>query len=141
GRAGVLVRDPWLLRRLEDLGAGLGFVGRLPVLVRIDEPGSPALTGLRRPAILLPAPLLQACDTRELQLVLAHELAHLKRRDLLWGWLPAAAHALFWFHPAVWLANHEWYAAQEMACDALAVQATAARTGEYERLMLKVAAA
>jgi beta-lactamase regulating signal transducer with metallopeptidase domain len=70
--------------------------------------GSPWLEGIHAPAIIFPRSLLAACSRRELRLMLAHELAHLKRRDLQWGWLATAAHALFFFHPLVWIAGGEW---------------------------------
>src|SRR6185369_7852132 len=69
----------------------------------------------------------------------AHELAHLKRRDLPWGWVPALNHLLFYFHPLVWLAAREWRLAQEMACDELAVRATQMPAADYGEMLLKVA--
>jgi BlaR1 peptidase M56 len=111
-----------------------------PRLLRMQDTGSPFLIGALRPAIVLPTTLLAECSAAALELMLAHELAHLKRRDLLWGWLPAAVHALFWFHPLVWLAGAEWCLAQEMACDELAVRVTNAPPGDYGALLLKVAA-
>jgi Zn-dependent protease with chaperone function len=134
--------DGWLARRLEELGVALGLdpARGVPRLLVAPGAGSPLLVGMRRPAIIVPAGLLAACDTRELQLMLAHELGHLKRRDLLWNWLPAAAHALCYFHPLVWIASREWHLAQEMACDELAVRATAAPAADYGQLLLRVAA-
>src|SRR5258708_38616199 len=70
-------------------------------------------------------------------MILAHELAHLRRGDLLWSWLPQAAHMLFYFHPMVWLAHRELYVAQEMACDELALQASDASLHDYGDLLLR----
>jgi prepilin-type processing-associated H-X9-DG protein len=106
----------------------------------LEGSGSPFLTGAFRPAIVLPASLLAECAAAELGLMVAHELAHLKRRDLPWGWLPAAMQALFWFHPLVWLAGPEWRLAQEMACDELAMWAAKAPPGDYGEVLLNVAA-
>lgn len=72
--------------------------------------------------------------------MLAHELAHLKRRDLWWAWLPTTAGVLFWFHPLAWLAQREWRLAQEMACDELALLTTEAPALAYGQVVLKVAA-
>jgi hypothetical protein len=106
----------------------------------LEGSGSPFLTGAFRPAIVLPASLLSESPAAVLELMLAHELAHLKRRDLPWGWLPAVMQALFWFHPLVWLAGPEWRLAQEMACDELAMWAANAPPGDYGEVLLNVAA-
>jgi beta-lactamase regulating signal transducer with metallopeptidase domain len=111
-----------------------------PRLLAIEGAGSPLLLGGAGPAILLPSALRAACTPAELRLMLAHELAHLKRHDLWWCWLPALAHCLFFFHPMVWLANREWRTAQEVACDALALEVTNAPVGDYGSALLKVAA-
>jgi prepilin-type processing-associated H-X9-DG protein len=102
--------------------------------------GSPLLAGVVRAVIVLPVALLAECAPAELELMLAHELAHLKRHDLRWAWLPTLVRALFWFHPLVWLAGAEWRLAQEMACDELAVWVTKAPPGDYGDVLLKVAA-
>ena len=75
-----------------------------PVWVAPDV-SRPFLIGTRRPAIVLPFCLVERGRREELRLVLAHELAHLARRDLLWSCLPAAAQLLFFFHPLVWPAR------------------------------------
>ncbi len=112
---------------------------RSPQLLACEGSGSPVLLGGIRPVIVLPAALRDHCTPEEFRLMLAHELAHLKRRDLLWGWLPAISHSLFSFHPLVWLANREWRIAQELACDELALQVTNAPVGDYGTTLLKVA--
>ena len=81
---------------------------RPPLLLRLEGGGSPQLIGGIAPAILLPSELCAVCAPEELRLMLAHELAHLKRRDLWWGWLPALSQCLFCFHPLVWAANRQW---------------------------------
>lgn len=111
-----------------------------PQLLVTPGSGSPLLLGIRRPIIILPASLLTGCSLYQLRLMLAHELAHLRRRDLLWGWLPALAQGLFWFHPLVWLVGREWYLAQELACDEMAVRVSHAPPGDYGEVLLKVAA-
>ena len=112
---------------------------RVPPLRAVDGLGSPLLLGLGRPIVLLPAFVLTDCARPELRLMLAHELAHLTRRDLIWNCLPLLARLLFFFHPLVWLAGHEWGLAQEIACDALAVQATGTPPSAYGRMLLGIA--
>ncbi|HJY87915.1 MAG TPA: POTRA domain-containing protein, partial [Candidatus Acidoferrales bacterium] len=67
---------------------------------------------------------------------LAHELAHLKRRDLLWSWVPILAHTCFWFFPVSWLTLREYSQAREEACDADALRVTRGQPDAYARLLL-----
>jgi beta-lactamase regulating signal transducer with metallopeptidase domain len=133
--ASVPVADPVITGTLEALAGRLRLRG---VGVRYGAVGTPVLVGVLRPVIVLPAALEATPD--ELRLALAHELAHVRRRDLLWGWLPALSGCLFWFHPLVWLGRREWFLAQEMACDELTLHLTQARPAEYGALLLALAA-
>lgn len=100
---------------------------------------SPLLTGVWRPAIVLSAFVQEAFDAPELRLMLAHELAHHRRRDLLWNWLPVIVRTVFFFHPLVWVLVRSWSEAQEAACDELLIQSGVAQRAEYGRLLLKLA--
>lgn len=132
------VEDPSLLGSCEALSEALQL-RRRPELTASEEVQGPMLLGGRSSAIVLPEALAEH-PVQELQLILAHELAHLRRGDLRWNWLPAAAHTLFFFHPLVWIAGGEWRLCQEMACDELALAATRAGAGDYGEMLLKVAA-
>ena len=112
---------------------------RSPQLLQTADAGSPLLQGVFKPVIVLPSALVADCATTELRLMLAHELAHLKRRDLLWSWLPTVAQAFFYFHPLVWLAQAEWRLSQEMACDELALRVAEPDVSDYGKMLLKVA--
>jgi beta-lactamase regulating signal transducer with metallopeptidase domain len=138
-RKGILITDGPLVAECARVCRRLGLK-RAPRLWLSDEAGSPVLVGAARPAICLAPSLVRACTASELRLVMAHELAHLKRRDLLWAWLPSIAGWLFFFHPLVWLAGREWRLAQELACDELAIRVTGAPALEYGQMVLKVAA-
>ena len=59
-------------------------------LVETEAVGSPALFGFVRPRLLLPAGLMSQFTREELRHVFMHELAHVKRRDILFGWLTLA---------------------------------------------------
>lgn len=131
--------DAALVRECAVLCERLGL-RRAPRLLVAAGSGSPWLVGIRSPAIIFPASLLARCGESELRLMLAHELAHVRQRDLPWGWLGTATQGLFFFHPLVWLAGGEWRLAQEMACDAIAMAITRAPAAEYGGVLLKVAA-
>lgn len=89
-----------------------------------------------RYAVVVPGELLAPESREDLQLVLAHELAHIKRRDLSWNWLHTIVKAVFFFNPLVWVAGRELRIAQEMACDEMAVRATGAGAARYGKTLL-----
>src|SRR5690606_35862137 len=78
--------------------------------------------GLLRTEILLPPSTLERLDETELRLVLLHELAHLRRRDLWIHWLLVLLQAVHWFNPAVWWAFHRLRVEAESAADAWALR-------------------
>jgi len=131
------VAEAEVLGALEEL-TRLSGVRRAPSVVAGTTAG-PLLVGIRRPVIVLPEGLLRGCDLGEARLMLAHEVAHVKRRDLIWNWIPLLVQGLFFFHPLVWLGRREWDASQEMACDALALELTRSSGAEYGGMLVKVA--
>ncbi len=113
---------------------------RLPELLTTPGDGSPVLMGVFRPAIVLPESVLAEGVTADVRLLLAHELAHWKRQDLLWSWLPSVVQILLWYHPVVWLAGKPWRLTQELACDEMALRATLAPPRDYGAVLVRVAA-
>lgn len=104
--------------------------------VRISsEIRSPLVVGSLRPMLLLPRGVAR-WPPRDLDLALAHELAHVRRRDLAWAWVPALAQRIFFFHPLARLAVREYVLAREAACDAEAVARMQAAPEDYGRLLL-----
>lgn len=136
-RRSVLVDDAILYGRLAELARRFDL--RPPRLLSGSDVPGPLLVGIFRPAIVLPVEMLGG-EGETMELVLAHELAHLRRGDLWWTWLGAAVGVLFFFHPLVWVARREERAAEEMACDALAIGVSCAAAGNYARALLAVAA-
>ena len=116
-----LCTDDQLLRMLQEESRRLG-VRRLPRLQFSSRIESPLLVGLRWPTIILPERAGEKFDEAELRLMIAHELAHLRRHDLAWNWLPTLAHWVFFFHPLVWVMIRRWSESQEAACDEMLIQ-------------------
>lgn len=112
---------------LPTLTAHFGLRGT-PKLARSTEITSPLLAF---GTILLPS---EASDDEPL--ILAHELAHLKRHDLVWELVLSLIQAVFWFHPLVWWAKREESLAREQAADALAITHTKAPRADYARALL-----
>jgi N-acetylmuramoyl-L-alanine amidase len=114
---------PELQAQLDGLADRLGVDRR--VLVRVSaRVDAPTVLGDRRPLVLLPRHTLTDLDPEQLELVLAHELAHVKRRDGTTNLLLASAGALLPFHPfTAWLAS-VMRLEREQACDDLALALT-----------------
>ena len=115
-----LVTDRKILSLLDDCKRLLGVSADVDVL-STDAIGGPALCGYRRPRLLLSDRLLAEPDPDELRHIFLHELAHLRRRDILVGYVASLVHMLQWFNPFVTLAFRRMQADRELACDALAL--------------------
>jgi hypothetical protein len=110
-----------LQAELAQLAAAMN-VRRVPVLRLVDAPLPPLVWSLsRRPTILLPNKLIERLSAEERTTLLAHELAHVARRDYLVRLLELAALALFWWHPVAWWARRRVEWAGEECCDARVV--------------------
>ena len=89
-------------------------IGRVPALYVSGEVRSPMLMGIFRPMIVLPD---TGMDDNSAAAVLAHELTHLKRRDLIVKLLCVIASSLHWFNPLVWLTQRSCVRYMELSCD------------------------
>ncbi|HSS79405.1 MAG TPA: M56 family metallopeptidase, partial [Thermoanaerobaculia bacterium] len=94
----------------------------------------PAVIGWLRPVILVPASALAGLSPRQLEAVLAHELAHVRRHDYLVNLLQAAVETLLFYHPAVWWVSSQMRRERENCCDDLAVAICGDRLG-YARAL------
>lgn len=83
----------------------------------------PTVVGWLRPVILLPASALTGLSPEQLELILAHELAHIRRRDYLVNLVQTGAETLLFYHPAVWWVSHRMRVEREHCCDDLAIAA------------------
>ena len=109
--------------RFETLRLRMGIT--TPVQVRVG-PGcgtSPFTARLLRPVIWLPLAVLTHLPPDQVAALLAHELAHIRRKDWLWNGLQCAVESLLFFHPAMWWLSRRIRQERETACDDLAVAA------------------
>ncbi|MEN6495672.1 MAG: M56 family metallopeptidase, partial [Thermoguttaceae bacterium] len=90
-------------------------------VVESDTLSSPVVWGIFRPTLLLPAGIAAALSARQLEWVLLHELAHVRRWDLAVRGAQCLVAILHFANPAVWIANHMINRLREYACDDLAV--------------------
>lgn len=111
-------------------------ISRAPRLLCSDRVSMPFACGLFRPAIVLPADASGWDDARR-RAVLFHELAHVRRRDLVGHTLARVACALYWFHPLVWAAARRLRSESERACDDL-VLISGTRASDYAHHLLEI---
>jgi beta-lactamase regulating signal transducer with metallopeptidase domain len=83
----------------------------------------PAVIGWLRPVILVPVGTLTGLNAAQIEAVLAHELAHIRRHDYLVNLLQTAVETLLFYHPGVWWVSRRIRVEREHCCDDLAVVA------------------
>jgi len=98
----------------------------------------PMSLGFLRPIILIPATLLNQLTKDELNHILLHELAHLKRRDDWTKLLQKLIRTFFFFHPAVWWIDRQLDFEREVACDNWVIQHQQPRK-DYALNLIKIA--
>ncbi len=127
----------WLIRRLRasassaipaavsesfaSIASALGLQRPVELAVTGSVSG-PITVGFLRATVLLPLCALTALGPEELEVVLAHELAHVRRADFLWNLVQTFAETLFFFHPAVWWIGGCLRSERELCCDDLALK-------------------
>ena len=117
-RHGSPPEAPHILRVLDECRQQMAVRTRLRPVVT-DRVTLPVVFGLIRPSLLLPPGLSTMLSLDQLRYVFLHDLAHLKRRDLLQGWAMKLVWVLHWLNPLVWLAVRYMRRDRELACDAM----------------------
>ena len=111
-------REVDTLRRLESISG----IAKPIALAASTTPLEPGVFGTWRPILLWPRSIADHLDDRQVEAILAHEVAHVRRRDNLAAALHMAVEALFWFYPLVWWLGTRLVDERERACDAEVVQ-------------------
>jgi GWxTD domain-containing protein len=124
----------WAVRRLTRHGCHqienrwTDVAARMGVLVRIRFLESlnvtvPSVIGAFRPVVLLPASLLNRLPVEQIEVLIAHELAHIRRHDYLINWVQTVVETVLFYHPAIWWISRVVRREREACCDDLAVEA------------------
>ncbi len=108
--------DPAIRETALRIARQFGVAAPLRLLITDDPETMPCTWGLFRPAILLPQDHANWSAERR-EMILAHEMAHISRRDWSLRLLAECARALYWFHPLVWFAVAKLQEESERACD------------------------
>lgn len=111
------------LERLSRMKEQMG-IRRQVELLETRRIHSPMVVGVFKQVILLPAGLLSGLSTEQVEAVLAHELAHLRRNDYLANLFLSLVEILLFFNPMMWWISRKIRAEREHACDDLALEMT-----------------
>ncbi|MCY2963350.1 MAG: M56 family metallopeptidase, partial [Planctomycetota bacterium] len=126
------VESEWQ-KRLAELAARVA-VSRPVRLLESTLVEVPTVIGWLRPVVLLPVSALTGLSRRQLESLLAHELAHIRRHDYAVNLVQTAIETVLFYHPAVWWVSRVIRAEREVCCDDIAVAACGDRL-EYARAL------
>jgi beta-lactamase regulating signal transducer with metallopeptidase domain/HEAT repeat protein len=107
------------------------------VLASVRAP-VPMVIGFMRPVVLMPVSLLSGLTLSQIEAILAHELAHVRRYDYAFNVLQTVLETLFFYHPAIWWLSKQLRDEREHACDELAVSLCGDDPIFYSRVLLTV---
>lgn len=119
-RRALPVKGPWAIRVLE-LAREMGL-RRMVDLASLPDLDGPVVTGLLRPVVLVPLSLLSTLPPDQVDMLLRHELAHVRRGDVLLNLLQRGLEALLFFQPAVVWLGARVREERELCADAVASQ-------------------
>lgn len=129
-------QDSSLAESCADVASSLEIRGLVRSCV-VDARMAPLLWPWHRPLVVMPRQLIDELGPQQLRSIVAHELAHYLRRDHWANVFAFVVKVLLWWNPVVWWANRELRAAQELCCDAIAIDRCKANRRGYATTLLK----
>jgi beta-lactamase regulating signal transducer with metallopeptidase domain len=141
GRRGQILGDGALFELVRSMAAKW-LMPVVPAIVRVEEIFIPKVVGLVWPKILVPASAFTGLSAADLEMLLIHELAHLRRHDMWVNLLQRLAEAVLFFNPAAWYLSRRISSLREFCCDEMTCRAMVpsrahART-DYALALLRV---
>lgn len=127
---------PRRMRELVSDMAGVMGLASPPETLTTESRISPMVWCGVRPKLVIPEDLWASLDGDSRRAVIAHELAHLKRRDHLLHWVAALVGAAYWWHPAAWWARRKMNEEAEASCDAWVTSLFPRRRRAYAEALL-----
>ncbi len=154
--AGWLVVRFWQLRRTHQAKTATGEhpqwfnqllagtakklrLRRLPQVVLSPTAASPAVFGVLRPVLLIPAEDINHLSRTEIEHIFLHELAHIKRGDLIVHAFNMLLQIIYWPNPLLWLVRRQLQHLRELCCDASVARILRAKTADYKETILETA--
>ncbi len=119
--SGLLILPEDLLNRFKNL-ARIMNIRRIPLFYESSLINVPSVLGYFKPMILLPVSALTHIPVEQLEAIVAHELAHIKRHDWLVNIFQSVIEALYFYHPAVWYIQSTIRKERENCCDDIALK-------------------
>lgn len=116
--------------RARQFADRLGLRRMVPVLASVRV-ATPTLVGWLKPAVVLPLAVLARMPPAQIDLVLAHELAHLKRLDHIANLFQVVLETLFFYHPALHWISRDARNERELCCDTLALRVTGGERRDF----------
>lgn len=129
------ITDSNLLKIIAEQSTRLGL-RRFPIAAFCERVSVPVVVGIIKPMILLPPALLCGLDPHQLAAILSHEMAHIRRYDLVVNLLQRIVEAFLFFHPATWWISRRISIEREICCDDMAA---GTRRFEYAAALLRMA--
>ena len=118
--------DPAVRKTVEAIGASGSMISSNSIMIATSEcVRVPAAIGFWKRTIVLPGWTLRELPAQDLNVILLHEFAHLRRSDDWTNLIQKIVRALFFFHPAVWWIEQRISVEREMACDDAVLAETA----------------
>jgi beta-lactamase regulating signal transducer with metallopeptidase domain len=112
---------------------------RIPRVVVTRRLTSPAVFGVFRPVLLMPKGYLRRLSRRDTEHILLHELAHIKRGDLVMHGLYLLLQIVYWYQPLLWLVRRHLHHLRELSCDGTVAELLREGTPAYRRTLLETA--
>ncbi len=130
--------DPEFLSLLRECSGEIGLRRRIQVRYAPDaECAAPAVTAVFKPVVILPETMVKSWSRLDLKPILMHELAHVRRCDVIVNWIQIVLQCVYFFHPLVWLANWKIRSLREEACDDLSISSLGGRRSGYSNSLLR----
>ncbi len=120
-RSGLVSVPESVRESFARLSARLGITRRIDLRI-CERISGPLAMGIVRALVVLPVSALTSLSAEQLEVVLAHELAHIRRADYLWNMIQTMIETLFFFHPAVWWVSGRLRHQRELCCDDVALE-------------------
>lgn len=124
---------PLLTQTAEKLG-----LRKIPEIALSRNISSPAVFGVFRPVLVLPAESVRSLSQKRIEHILLHELAHIKRGDLLVNTFYMLLQIVYWFNPLLWLIRRRLQHIRELCCDATVARILREKTDDYRETILEV---
>ena len=131
----TLVDDASVLEMLQRSSAELGLRSA-PAMAFSERVLTPVVVGILKPMVLLPFSIATQLTPAQLETVITHELAHIKRGDHVVLLLQRVIEAILFFHPAVWWISRQIDSSREHCCDDLVLKTGAEPTDYAESLVI-----